>query len=554
MSKRNAWIGTAFFLAMVVLRVLYLRRGEIIVDEFQHLHAAYLVAAGQTPYVDFFEHHTPLFYYLVAPLLRASALDFDTILSMRHLSFGAGLLTILIASWWARRLRGAAAGVLVGALMLGDFFLFSRGTILFLDVFACPFLMLSAIFLSESRGRFRAAFASGLAMGVAILFTQKAVMAGFAVLFIFAARWFRRGDAGGKRGQSPFVRSTLRAVPAKGDCPLFPRGDDGGRRWLSEVGGFVAGGVVAALSLPAMLGFGGLGDFFQDNVIMNMAWKARHFPVRELAALAGTNAAVYLLALVGLAVRSRGLWQRRFRVLPEDVPALFLASLALGIVLLPVVWSEYFVLVVHFAVLVAGLLLSDLACVRTRRWVVVLAAACAAVSIVDLFGRWLVRDHPLSTPALGVVLALWGLIGGSLALLLRARRPVWTLWAAALLLAFPVVEQVDFLWQQPNDAQRARVEFVLTNTGPDDPVFDGYSGYGVFRPHAYRYWFLHEEVQAMLSGDELRRGVIDAIEQSRAPIAVRDQWSGQLPDEVLRYLSEKYAPTEFPDILIRKRQ
>jgi hypothetical protein len=27
---------------------------------------------------------------------------------------------------------------------------------------------------------------------------------------------------GGKRGQSPFVRSTLRAVPANGDCPLFP--------------------------------------------------------------------------------------------------------------------------------------------------------------------------------------------------------------------------------------------------------------------------------------------------------------------------------------------
>ena len=26
----------------------------------------------------------------------------------------------------------------------------------------------------------------------------------------------------GKRGQSPFVRSTLRAVPANGDCPLFP--------------------------------------------------------------------------------------------------------------------------------------------------------------------------------------------------------------------------------------------------------------------------------------------------------------------------------------------
>jgi hypothetical protein len=29
-------------------------------------------------------------------------------------------------------------------------------------------------------------------------------------------------DSEGKRGQSPFVRSTLRAVPANGDCPLFP--------------------------------------------------------------------------------------------------------------------------------------------------------------------------------------------------------------------------------------------------------------------------------------------------------------------------------------------
>ena len=37
-------------------------------------------------------------------------------------------------------------------------------------------------------------------------------------------RLFLAGDRrrAGKRGQSPFVRSTLRAVPANGDCPLFP--------------------------------------------------------------------------------------------------------------------------------------------------------------------------------------------------------------------------------------------------------------------------------------------------------------------------------------------
>jgi formylglycine-generating enzyme required for sulfatase activity len=36
--------------------------------------------------------------------------------------------------------------------------------------------------------------------------------------------------AGKKRGQSPFVRSTLRAVPAKGDCPLFLSSDHGTRK------------------------------------------------------------------------------------------------------------------------------------------------------------------------------------------------------------------------------------------------------------------------------------------------------------------------------------
>ena len=169
------------------------------------------------------------------------------------------MLTILIASWWARRLRGNAAAVLVATLGLADMFLFSRGTILFLDVFAAPLLMLSAVFLSESRGRFWATFASGLAMGVAILFTQKAVVAGLAVAMVFLARWLRREDAGDGSG-----------------------GDGiGVRGWLREVAGFATGGAAAALLLPATLGFGGLGAFWQDNVVMNMAWKARHFPSRD---------------------------------------------------------------------------------------------------------------------------------------------------------------------------------------------------------------------------------------------------------------------------------
>ena len=576
MSKRLTVLACAFVLLLVAFRIAYLRRAEIVVDEFQHLHAAYLVSQGQTPYVDFFEHHTPLFYYLAAPLLRASALDFDTVLSARWLSLAASLLSVAIAWWWARRLRGPAAGALVAVLMLANYFLFARGTVLFLDVFACPYLLLSALLLSESRFRPWIAFASGLSFGAAVLLTQKSVMAGFAPVVFFASRGLYRGwdsDATGARQRG-----------------LMASGQSASWMVLKDLFGYAAGGAAATLALPALLGWGGLPAFFQDNVAINLVWKARHFPWSDLRLLAATDAAVYLLALLGLTARCRDLWRRRFRLVPDDVPALFLASLSLGIVLLPVVWTEYFVSVVSFAVLVAGLFLFDVTSAilggqsgagrkvrrphptpspssphaggfpaatwtasRRIRVAVVLVAALAVASAVDLIGRWLTPLRTLSAGAVLAVLAVWAAAGCGLTLRGRRRGEATVLLALAAFLALPLVEQGDYFLRQSNDAQRARLEFVLAHTDPDDAVFDGYSGYGVFRPHAYKYWFLHDEVQLMLTEEELGPKVIEAIEQCRAAVVVLDDWSKALPDMVASYLREKYEPTGFPDIRIRRR-
>jgi hypothetical protein len=38
----------------------------------------------------------------------------------------------------------------------------------------------------------------------------------------------------------------------------------------------------------------------------------------------------------------------------------------------------------------------------------------------------------------------------------------------------------------------------MSSTAPDAVVLDGWSGYGVFRPHAWYYWMLHPGVRAML--------------------------------------------------------
>src|SRR5437879_2924721 len=59
----------------VATRLALIRTAEIEVDEFQHLHSAWLTASGQKPYVDFFEHHPPLFYYLGAALIDPKTAD-----------------------------------------------------------------------------------------------------------------------------------------------------------------------------------------------------------------------------------------------------------------------------------------------------------------------------------------------------------------------------------------------------------------------------------------------------------------------------------------------
>ena len=60
------------------------------VDELEHLHATWCVAQGQLPYRDFFEHHTPLLYYLLAPIaaLLKPELSYDRALALILISRG----------------------------------------------------------------------------------------------------------------------------------------------------------------------------------------------------------------------------------------------------------------------------------------------------------------------------------------------------------------------------------------------------------------------------------------------------------------------------------
>ena len=57
-------------------------------DHVEHIHAAWLVWQGQVPYRDFFEHHNPLFWYVLAPFVAAFYKNALVLYAARVVSLG----------------------------------------------------------------------------------------------------------------------------------------------------------------------------------------------------------------------------------------------------------------------------------------------------------------------------------------------------------------------------------------------------------------------------------------------------------------------------------
>ena len=285
----------------------------------------------------------------------------------------------------------------------------------------------------------------------------------------------------------------------------------GTRQTLRVAASALAGLIVVAGIVALLLGPAGVRGYWRDTWALNFRWKARHRPWAELRELARSGGPVYLVAAFGAGLQLLGLVRRRLRVVPADIVALSIAAYSLGALVLPVVWPEYFVSFVPFLVLMAGLAITAVG----RRW---------------QWGRaplHLAR-RPITTPL--------RLVGATFAIVVFA--------------AVPLAKQLGSR-HADNAAQRARIAFVLAATRPDETVFDSYTGYGVFRRDAYRYWFLHDEVQLMLTDRQKGADIVAAIRSARPALMFTDGYTDTLPAAVRAEIRRVAVPTVFPDIWCR---
>src|SRR5262245_51551933 len=147
-------------------------------DEIQHLHAGWLISAGQLPYRDFLENHHPTLWFLSAPIIAR----FD---SVKWLVFAArafdalcllGLLTVFRRI--LARVHPAVPWQLPTLLLLGSF-IFVRNTLEFRPDPSMNVLVYAALlnWMAFLQGcGYRRALAAGALFGVAVAVLQKALV------------------------------------------------------------------------------------------------------------------------------------------------------------------------------------------------------------------------------------------------------------------------------------------------------------------------------------------------------------------------------------------
>lgn len=341
-------------LLLVALRAWVVMTGHIDPDESQHLHAAWLVASGRVPYLDFWENHTPLLYYLLAPLTRWFSDRPEIYTAGRAIMALLTIPTLALVYRLARRLepRVAVLAVLVLAVQsrFAEYTTQVRPDVPGLIAWLATLL---ALVRWREDGRPKWLWVTGLALGVYAAFSPKAVYGavGVAVVILVACRVERRS--------LPRSIGALAGLVVCASVPVL-----GLLGWLLATGG------------PAAL-----AGFFADAVIGNLGYPdfARQLPDADEGLL------IYALAVIGAVVTVRRHGRAVLRS-PLHGPLLLTAGVLCALLVLPRTPAVYrytwMPVLVVAAVYASVALIAVIDYARARQGPLVRVAAALALTVV----------------------------------------------------------------------------------------------------------------------------------------------------------------------------
>jgi hypothetical protein len=517
-------------------------------DELEHLHGAWLISKGMLPYRDYFEHHTPGLHFLLAPVSWALQPETDPGRAFAMIFLSRGLMwlftgvILFLTIRLGAALRDYRVGLVAAVLLLNVIMFSEKALEIRPDLLSVTFWLASLLsllpLLREARPTARTRWVwAGALLGAGVMCTQK-------LLFVL-----------------PGVSATLLWYLAD------PAARDAVRIRLGNIAAIAAGFSIPILvTMAYFAAHHGLSEFFTFNVMFNAGFKSGFTPYRGLMSLVEQNPLFVAFAVVGLAHILLGL--RRAESSERGDAGLVLNSLGLfaGLWIIPVAYRQYYFMALPlWALLAAVFLVGAIDTLADRRvWLGAprrdrMEWSVRGILLLFALGATLGESRPrlLGTYSLGpaILPVFWGLAVVLMLVSLRRRAGAWAL--AVLVLASTVhpLAQVryEFLWR--NTQTLADIRYVLEHTSPSDSIFDGFTGLGVFRPHAFFYFPLTGDIMTMLPDVEKSRIVEDLRTNRVSPaLIVRDPTLLRLPPPFASILESQYKPVVRELLWRRKRR
>ena len=466
-----ALIAIAFILRLPIILERYINP-----DEFEHIHAIRCVCHGMLPYRDFFEHHTPLLYFLLSPIYPLSGDNTSTIFLLRifMLIFAFGILYL---TYTLSRLLYDSTVALYAVFFLSYETVFLDRTIeVRPDVPAVFFCIFAMIFLISAVGngkrdteRIKYSALSGMMLAAAFLFTQKT--------FFIAA--------------GIFLSLLLLRLTKKHFHILL---------WF----GIGLAGPVGIITLYFLFN-GAIDDFIYRNFLMNMSWQQIVPPERFLKIFFTKDTFFTIFGLAGLIIATLRSFKKKERSYTNLIPLFSTYCAILGIFIIPVPYTQYFLFFIPLMAMYCG------------------------VSLRGLTKYKIFHNNKNPLPALILLLCV---------------------------VMLPLKHELDQFMASgySNKKQLKEISFILKNTNAGDSVFEGWRGVGAFRDHAYYYYFLHGEICHMLTDKELSTDIVEALQKKKPKFVIYDSNMRTLSPDVTDYIMKNYASTEASDIYILKNQ
>jgi hypothetical protein len=512
-------------------------------DELEHLHAAFCIWQGQVPYRDFFEHHAPALYYLVLPLFELNGPQISVLWGARTLMYGCSLTTLWLTGCLGRRWTGHRAGLLAMALLAWTTVFHGKGIELRPDVPA-TLLLLAAVgqfHFVTGGGSWRRFLAVGLLLGLAMLFTQKSIVpaAGIAVAACLARLVSRSRDS----------ESAATAL-ARVIVPL-------------TAGIAIVWGLASALFAMA----GAANDFWYSTWYQLWIWPVRSNRWEHLRPTLAGDLTVWVAAIVEIVAvlrkwRASETWQQQ-----RGASAIVAAVCVLSLGFVKATYPQFYLLWIPLMAALAAariVALCDHLCdhaTKSRDAVAVtMLGVCLVVVQSVLWQRAYFAGFRGALPRLtesasANVPILLALGTALIVIAVMAARRQWTvvvLLVAGSGMAYGILRDIDTaLWS--NRDQVAVIEAVNRQVPVNGRILDGFTGYGVLRPHEWYYWWVNEYSLALVPEEELRTGLFTRLQKDPPAAVLFDRNLSLLPENVLDWIRKNYRPAE-PAVLWLPRE